>query len=84
MYRDRDDAAKRRVDKWNERYALMEINEESGDTSLKVGEKKILKVPFAMYSYQFQPKDWEKIEEREFVWVLTGAPVKNMILLNGE
>lgn len=63
---------------------FMEINEESGDTSLKVGEKKILKVPFAMYSYQFQPKDWKKIEEREFVWVLTGAPVKNMILVNGE
>ncbi len=61
---------------------LREKNSELMDYSLEPGEKKIVKIPFAMYSYQFQKKDWKQIADRQFEWVITGVPVKNTILLD--
>jgi frataxin-like iron-binding protein CyaY len=39
-------------------------------------------LPYMMYHFQFQPRDWEKIDERRFDLVLSQYPVKHIVRLD--
>lgn len=49
---------------------------------LQPGEKKDLLLPYSIYEFQFQERQWENIESRDYNLVLSYYPVRNIVSLD--